>query len=123
MVYIVAILLLIINFWLFNVTGLIITLFLFAYISFARHYVLYNMLPYFNDLEKNNDIYNDNYLVIKAVSTMIQKYIEVMPIDKYRNYKYYNLGIYISSALTFIPLYIAKTLIKNFLKDNNQNEL
>lgn len=45
---------------------------------------------------------------------MFQKYIEVMPIDKYRNYKYYNLAIYISSALTFIPFYIAKTLIKNF---------
>jgi len=122
MVYFVAILLLIINFWLFNITGLIITLFLFAYVSFARHYVLYTMLPYFNNLEKNNDIYNDNYLVIKAVSTMMQKYIEYMPIDKYRNYKYYNLAIYISSALTFIPLYVAKTLIKNFLKSNNENE-
>jgi hypothetical protein len=80
------------------------------------------MLPYFNDLEENNNIYNDNYLIIKAVSTMMQKYIEYMPIDKYRNYKYYNLAIYISSALTFIPLYIAKTLIKNFLKSNNENE-
>ena len=123
MVYFVAILLLIINFWLFNVTGLIITLFLFAYVSFARHYVLYNILPYFSNLDKNIDTYNNNYIIIKTISYIMQKYIEFMPIDEYRNYKYYKLPIYISSALTFIPLYIAKKLIIKIIKDSNQNEL
>ena len=75
------------------------------------------------NLDKNIDTYNNNYIIIKTISYIMQKYIEFMPIDEYRNYKYYKLPIYISSALTFIPLYIAKKLIIKIIKDSNQNEL
>ena len=114
MVYIVAILLLVINFLLFNVTGLIITFFVFAYVSFARHYVLYNIIPFFKELS----IEKQNYILanFNFISDLMGKYNYYLGIDDYKNYKYYKLSVYIKSALTFIPLYITKTLLIKFFE-------
>lgn len=117
MVYIVAILLLIINFWLFNLIGLIITFFLFSYVSFARKYVLYNIIPFFEELSKENE----NYILVNFsfISDLMGKYNYYLGIDEYKNYKHYKLSVYIKSALTFIPLYITKTLLIKVLKNKD----
>ncbi len=114
MVYIVAILLLVINFLLFNVTGLIITFFVFAYVSFARHYVLYNIIPFFNELSREKK----NYILVNfsLISDLMGKYNYYLGIDDYKNYKYYKLSVYIKASLTFIPLYYTKTLLIKFFE-------
>jgi len=114
MVIIVSIFFLIINFLLFKLTGLIICFFLFAYISFARHYVLYNIIPFFKELS----IEKQNYILanFNFISDLMGKYNYYLGIDDYKNYKYYKLSVYIKSALTFIPLYITKTLLIKFFE-------
>lgn len=114
MVFIVAILLLVINFLLFNLTGLIICFFLFSYVSFARHYVLYNIIPFFNELSREKK----NYILVNFsfISDLMGKYNYYLGIDDYKNYKYYKLSVYIKASLTFIPLYITKTLLIKFFE-------
>jgi hypothetical protein len=107
MIYFYAILLLIINFWLFNITGLIITFFLFAYITFARKYVLYIYIPFLRKfIEENQDLKID-------IINNIEKFISYVGVDKYTNYKHYKVSTYLRTAFLFFLFYI---LIKKFKK-------
>ena len=107
MIYFYAILLLIINFWLFKITGLIISFFLFAYITYARKYVLYFAIPFLREF-----IEEKQHLKIDLINN-IEKFICYVGVDKYTNYKHYKVSTYLRTAFLFLLFYI---LIKKFKK-------
>ena len=66
------------------------------------------------DLEREKK----NYILVNFsfISDLMGKYNYYLGIDDYKNYKYYKLSVYIKASLTFIPLYITKTLLIKFFE-------